>query len=81
MRLHDFPFVFFTPPECRAMLENEGIDILHAVASDGPSELMEDRINAMTEEEYRQYLKWHDMTCEKPEMLGMTNHLLYVGKK
>jgi len=22
-----------------------------------------------------------DMICEKPEMLGMSNHLLYLGRK
>lgn len=81
MRLHDFPFVFFTPPECRSMLEKEDIHILHAVATDGASELMADKINRMTEEEYTQYLKYHEMICEKTELLGMSNHLLYVGQR
>lgn len=29
----------------------------------------------------RQYLKFHEMICEKPEFLGMSNHLLYIGRK
>lgn len=81
MRLHDFPFVFQTVAESRSLLENCGIQILHAVAADGPSELMADRINGMNDAEYAQYLKYMDMICEKPEMLGMSNHLLYIGKK
>lgn len=34
----------------------------------------------LSDEEYVQYLKWHEMVCEKPEVLGMSNHLLFVGK-
>lgn len=80
MRLHDFPFVFFTASEAREMLEREGIRLLHEVASDGASELMEERINALDPESFRQYLKYHFSVCEKPEMLGMSNHLLLIGK-
>lgn len=81
MRLNDFPFVFHTVPECRDMLTREGLEIVSEIASDGASELMADRINAMNEESYSQYLKYHLYRCEKPEMLGFSNHLLFVCKK
>ena len=53
------------------MLENEGVSIIHEVASDGPSELMADTINALDDEEYAQYMRYHIYCCEKKEMLGM----------
>ena len=81
MRLHDFPFVFFTVSESRQMLEENGIQIEKAIAQDGSSELMANAIDAMDDFEYAQYLKYHHMVCEKPEMLGMSNHLLYIGSK
>lgn len=81
MRLEDFPFVFFTVEESRNMLEANGITILHAIAQDGASELMSERIDAMDEDEYAQYLRYHEMICEKPELLGMSNHVLYIGSK
>lgn len=80
-KLEDFPFVFHTVDRCRELLRAGGIHILHEVASDGVSELMEEKINAMDEENYAQYLRYHDYICEKPEFLGMTNHLLFVGEK
>ncbi len=80
LRLENFPFVFFTLAEMRQMLEENGVEILREVASDGPSELLEEKINAMDEMSYRQYLRWHFYTCEKPEWLGCSNHLLFVGK-
>ena len=58
-----------------------GVHILHEVASDGVSELMEERINALDDENYAQYLRFHSYICEKPEFLGASNHLLFVGEK
>lgn len=81
LRLHDFPFVFATVPEAREMLLKNGVSLLHEVASDGASELMGAEINAMSEESYSQYLRYHFYRCEKPELLGMSNHLLFVGRK
>lgn len=80
-RLEDFPFVFHTVQECREMLEEGGVTVLKAVASDGFSELMADAVNGLDEASYRQYLRWHFYICEKPELLGASNHLLYIGKK
>ncbi len=80
-KCEDFPFVFHTLGAARAVLKTGGIKILHEVASDGASELLENKIEAMDEESYAQYLKYHFYICEKPEFLGMTNHLLFVGEK
>ena len=77
--MDDFPFVFFTLDQCRRMLRQASINILHTVASDGVSELLARQINAMNEENYQQYLRYHFYCCEKPEMLGRSNHLLFVG--
>ena len=80
-RLHDFPFVFATVECAREMLKNGGIKIIHEIAADGVSELMAEKINALDDESFSQYLRYHFYICEKPELLGMTNHLLFVGKK
>lgn len=79
--VEDFPFVFHTVNDCRRMLADSGITILHEVASDGVSELMEDKINALDDVSYAQYLRYHEYLCEKPEFLGLSNHLLFVGQK
>ena len=80
-QLNDFPFVFHTVDAARNLLTAGGINILHEIASDGASELLADRINKMNDEDYAQYLRYHLYICEKPELLGMTNHLLFVGEK
>lgn len=80
-KLEDFPFVFFTVDQCRQMLRNEKIIIEKEIAADGMSELLADKINAMDEYSYSQYLKYHFYSCEKPELLGYSNHLLFIGRK
>jgi len=79
-KVEDFPFVFFTVDQCRKMLFEGDIQIISEIASDGVSELMKDKINVMDEESYSQYLKYHFYCCEKPEMIGRSNHLLFIGK-
>ena len=80
-RLDDFPFVFHTPDHCRELLGKAGIQICHEVASDGASELLQKLVNNLDEASYQQYLRYHFYICEKPEFLGMSNHLLFVGRK
>lgn len=80
-RLNDFPFVFHTVESARELLAEGGVKVLHAVAADGVSELMEEKISAMDDESYAQYLRYHEYICEKPEFLGMSNHLLFIGEK
>lgn len=80
-KLDDFPFVFHTVDSSRQLLCSAGVRILREIASDGVSELLQEKINAMDEASYAQYLRYHAYICEKPEMLGMSNHLLFVGEK
>ena len=80
-RLNDFPFVFHTVDAARKLLAAGDVTVLHEVASDGASELLAPRINEMGDEDYAQYLRYHFYICEKPELLGMSNHLLFVGTK
>ncbi len=79
-RLEDYPFVFHTVDRCRELLREGGVRICHEVASDGVSELLKDLINDMDGACYEQYLRYHFYICEKPECIGMSNHLLFVGE-
>ena len=80
-RLYDFPFVFDTVPHARALLKDAGLQVIHEVASDGLSELLAGMIDRMDEKTYQQYLRYHRYICEKPECVGLSNHLLYVCAK
>jgi ubiquinone/menaquinone biosynthesis C-methylase UbiE len=80
-KVEDFPFVFHTIDDCRGLLRNANVKIISEVAADGLSELFADKINSMDEESYIQWLNFHFYCCERPEFLGASNHLLFVGEK
>lgn len=77
----DFPFVFHTVDQCRKLLRESDLKITSEVATDGLSELFADKINNMDEESYKQWLNYHYYCCEKPELLGTSNHLLFIAEK
>ena len=80
-QLEDFPFVFHTIDRCRELLAKAGIRICHEIAADGVSELLQDLVNGFDPASFNQYLRYHFYICEKPEMLGMSNHWLLIGEK
>jgi len=76
----NFPFMFFTVSEARDEIKKSGVEILHEVAADGVSELLSEKINQLDDYSYEQYLRYHFYICEKPEMLGHSNHLLFIAR-
>jgi 2-polyprenyl-3-methyl-5-hydroxy-6-metoxy-1,4-benzoquinol methylase len=80
-KVEDFPFVFHTVSSARELLEHSGVAIVKEIASDGMSELLAKKINQLNNQAYKRWLKYHLYTCEKPEFLGASNHLLFIGKK
>lgn len=79
-RLVDEPFVFATVDKARAIMREADISVQKEVAVDGPTELIQNMIDQLDEESYQQYLRYHFYICEKKELLGMTNHLLMIGR-
>lgn len=80
-RLINRPFVFFTLDECVEMLENENLKIIRKIGTSGFSEILNNQINEMNELSYQRYLDWHLSHCDKEELLGASNHYLFVCRK
>lgn len=54
---------------------------LHYAATDGCSLLMREAIDAMDNETFQLYLKYHFATCERADLLGATSHAIDIFKK
>ena len=54
---------------------------LHYIATDGCALLMREAIDAMDNETFQLYLKYHFATCERGDLLGVTSHALDIFKK
>ncbi len=51
------------------------------VAVDGISYIMQEWLEQLSEQDYEAFLKWHFLTCERPDQQGYSSHLLYICKK
>lgn len=54
---------------------------IQIVAADGPANYMRQTLNAMDEETYELFIKYHLSTCERPELLGASAHTLDILRK
>lgn len=79
-----------TPAEIFALYRKEDIDTLnkplpvrrlHYVGTDMLTRYIQDAIDAMDEETFALYMKYHLSICERSDMVGATNHILDVLRK
>ena len=54
---------------------------LHYVAADGCALFMREAVDAMDDEAFQLYLKYHLAVCEREDMAGITSHALDIFKK
>ena len=40
-----------------------------------------DKIDALDDEMFSAWLKYHFSTCERKDLIGYSNHVLYIGRK
>lgn len=57
------------------------VEQLHFIATDGFTEHMRDTVDAMDEETYKLYVKYHLTICERQDMIGWSHHTLDVFRK
>lgn len=80
-RLINKPFISFTLAECIEMIEKENLSIIRKIGSSGFSEILGKSIDDMSDVSYQRYLDWHLSHCDKEELLGASNHYLFICKK
>ena len=79
-----------TPEEVFSMVRREEIDELmdsfdverlHFIGSDMLTEYFSERVNSMSDKLFDLYLKYHFTVCERPDMVGLSSHLLDIFRK
>lgn len=54
---------------------------LHYIAADGCSLFMREAVDAMDNETFRLYLRYHFAVCEREDLSGITSHAVDIFKK
>ncbi len=80
-KIVDNPFTVLTVDAIRSLMTKHNCVEHKFIASDGYAELLEDKINDLSDEHFNKWLQYHFYMCEKPEILGASHHLLFITKK
>lgn len=74
-------FSAFYISEFKKIMSKYNVDLLKNIATDGLSHHFKDKIDSLTDEEFKIWVKYHLSTCEREELQGYSNHMLYICKK
>lgn len=83
-KLTRYPEGIFAPfyiTEFKQIMKKFNVKYLHNVATDGIVNIMSDKINNLTEDEYKVWVKYQLSVCEREDLQGYSCHMLYICKK
>ncbi|MCR5793907.1 MAG: class I SAM-dependent methyltransferase [Solobacterium sp.] len=75
-------FTGYDITEFEALFQDKPVEWITTAGTDGLVEAIEERSDfSMSDEDFQAFAEWYLAFCEKRELLGMTNHLLYICRK
>ena len=74
-------FSAFYIDEFENIMKNKLVDKLHLVATDGMSHQFKEIVDTLDDWEYSEWLRFCLLTCERYDLQGYSNHLLYICNK
>ncbi len=83
-KMKDIPeevFSAFRIDEFNKLMDNYNVEHLKDVATDGLSGILREYVNDLSDEEFKVWVDYHYKTCERNDLQGYSNHMLYIGKK
>ena len=83
-KLIRYPEGIFAPfyiSEFKDLMKKFNVELLHNVATDGFTHHVKDKIDLLTDEEFDVWMRYHLSTCEREDLQGYSNHMLYICRK
>ena len=74
-------FAPFYISEFKSIMSKFEIEPLHNVATDGFTRHVKDKIDSLSKEEFDIWMRYHLSTCEREDLQGYSNHMLYICRK
>lgn len=74
-------FQLYRREDVDALMAGFDVERLHYIGTDMATEFMQDAVDAMDDALFEQYLRYHFVICERPDMVGATHHMLDVFRK
>jgi hypothetical protein len=67
--------------EIDALNKDAGMERIQIIAADGAADYMRPVLNAMDEESFQLFLRYHWANCERMELLGASSHTVDILRK
>ena len=83
-RVADIPeeiFTSFYVEDFKKLFARTNTKYITNVGVDGVAPALRELIEGLPKKDYKAFLDWHFLTCERPDQQGYSNHLLYICKK
>ena len=83
-KMKRYPEGIFAPfyiSEFKEIMNKYNVTFLNNVSTDGIAKLISHKINNLNEEEFNIWVKYQLSICEKEELQGFSNHMLYICSK
>lgn len=83
-KLVRYPEGLFAPfyiEEFKNLMREYDIEYLHNVAVDGIANIISDKLNALSAEEFKVWIDYQLSVCEREELQGYSCHMLYICRK
>ena len=74
-------FQLYRTEEIDALMASFNTERLHFVGTDMATNYMRESVDAMDDDFFQLYLKYHFTICERPDMVGVSHHFLDVFRK
>lgn len=74
-------FELYTKSEIDELMAHFHVSRLHYIGTDMATNFIRDTVDAMDDETFELYLRYHFSVCERPEMVGVTHHMLDIFRK
>lgn len=74
-------FELYTREKIDGLMAGFSVDRLHFLGSDMATRFMPDMVDAMDDDTFQIYLRYHLSICERPDLVGATHHSLDVFRK
>lgn len=74
-------FAAFYIDEFLEKMKSYNITLEKNIATDGMARHIKDKIDNLSEVEFKKFIEYHLLACERYELQGYSNHMLYIGRK
>lgn len=74
-------FALYRKSDVDELMSEFNVKRLHYVGTDMLTRFIADAVDAMDDSTFEEYMRYHLCICERPDMIGATNHMLDIFRK